>query len=503
MPVHLPSGLMASVSGFRGKVGESLGPGLAAGLAAAYGSFLQEEGDGDSVLVGRDTRTSGPMLQRAVVAGLLSAGCRVTEVGVVPTPTALLAVADAGAAGGIVVTASHNPAEWNALKLAVGAGTFLPPERMERFMTFLRTRDPAPARWDALRNADRDDGAVARHIERILALPFLDVDRIRDAKIAVALDCVNGAGNAIMPRLLERLGCRVEAIGAVPDGRFHRDPEPTAANLRELCELVRETGAQVGFAVDPDADRLSLVDEEGRPLGEDLTLALAAEVVLRRRPGTVVANLSTSRVVEDAAARHGCPVVRAPVGEIHVAARMVAEGAVVGGEGNGGVIVPALHHTRDAAAAAALILQRLVDGGEPEGGAAPFAPAEPAEARRAAAPASRTPSSLVAQLPAYRIVKEKTGFRRESLPAAYDALLGAFPEGRTDRSDGLRIEWPEARSWLHVRPSGTEPVVRLIAEAPAGAADAEDEAAARRVVDQAAQLLAELRPLEPSADAGR
>ena len=515
MPVHLPSGLMASISGFRGKVGESLGPELAAGLAAAYGSFLREEGDGDSVLVGRDTRTSGPMLQRAVVAGLLSAGCRVTELGVVPTPTALMAVADAGAAGGIVVTASHNPAEWNAFKFAVGAGTFLSPERMDRFLTFLRTRDPAPARWDALQNADRDEGAVARHLERILALPFVDVDRIRDAGIAVALDCVNGAGNAIMPPLLERLGCRVEAIGATPDGRFPRDPEPTPENLRELCRLVRDTGAQVGFAVDPDADRLSLVDEKGRPLGEDLTLALAAEVVLRRRPGTVVTNLSTSRVVEDAAARRGCPVVRAPVGEIHVAARMIADGAAVGGEGNGGVIVPALHHTRDAAAAAALILQRLVDGAEPGGVgqlAAPVPPAraEPAGAGRAVAPASRPPappvappSSLVAQLPAYQIVKEKNKLQREMLPAAYRALLRDLPEGRTDRSDGLRIEWPEARSWLHVRPSGTEPVVRLIAEAPARAADAEDPAAARRLVDRAARILAELPALEASAVGGR
>ena len=502
MPVHLPSGLMASISGFRGKVGESLGPELVAGLAAAYGSFLREEGDGDSVLVGRDTRTSGPMLQRAVVAGLLSAGCRVTELGMVPTPTALMAVADAGAAGGIVVTASHNPAEWNALKFAVGAGTFLPPERMDRFLTFLRTRDPVPARWDALRPVDRDEGAVARHLERILALPFLDVDRIRDAGIAVALDCVNGVGNAIMPPLLERLGCRVEAIGATPDGRFPRDPEPTPENLRALCRLVRDAGAQVGFAVDPDADRLSLVDEKGRPLGEDLTLALAAEVVLRRRPGTVVTNLSTSRVVEDAAARHGCPVVRAPVGEIHVAARMIADGAAVGGEGNGGVIVPALHHTRDAAAAAALILQRLVDGAERGGGP------EPAGAGRAVAPASQPPappvappSSIVAQLPAYQIVKEKTKLRRKMLPAAYRALLHELPEGRTDRSDGLRIEWPEARSWLHVRPSGTEPVVRLIAEAPA--ADAEDEPAARRLVDRASRVLAELPALEASAVGGR
>ena len=479
MPVHLPSGLIAGVSGFRGKVGESLTLELVAGVAAAYGSFLREEGEGDQVVVGRDTRTSGPMLERAVVAGLLSVGCRVVELGVAPTPTVLMAVADAGAAGGLVVTASHNPAEWNALKFAVGAGTFLPAERMGRFMAYLRERDPVRAPWDALGDATRDDGAVARHLKRILALPFLHGDQIRAARIRVALDCVGGAGNAIMPELLDRLGCRVEAIGATPDGRFPRDPEPTADNLGDLCRLVRESGAQVGFAVDPDADRLSLVDEEGRALGEDLTLALAADVVLRRRRGTVVTNLSTSRVVEDVAARHRSPVVRTAVGEINVASRMIAEGAVVGGEGNGGVIVPALHHTRDAAAGAALILQFLADGAVPK---------EPLSAR-------------VARLPAYRIVKEKMPFPREALGAAYAALARDLPEGRADRSDGLRLEWPEARSWLHVRPSGTEPVVRMIAEAPTalehsnGASPPGD--GAQGLVDQARRTLADARSALP------
>ena len=469
MPLRIPPGVMAGVSGFRGKVGESFTPDLAMGLAAAYGSFLRAEGDGDHLLVGRDSRTSGPMLQRAVVAGLLSVGCRVTELGVAPTPTVLMAVADAGAAGGLVVTASHNPAEWNALKFAVGAGTFLPPERMERFMTFLRTHDPARAPWDALGDAERDDGAVARHFERLLALPFLNRDRIRAAGIRVALDCVNGAGSAIMPELLGRLDCRVESIGMTPDGRFPRDPEPTAENLADLGRLVRESGAQAGFAVDPDADRLSLVDERGRALGEDLTLALAADVVLRRRAGTVVTNLSTSRVVEDVAARHGCSLVRAPVGEINVASRMIAEGAVVGGEGNGGVIVPALHHTRDAAAGAALILQYLADEAE-------------------------TPlSERIARLPAYRIVKEKVPFPREALPAVYAALERDLPQGRADRSDGLRIEWPEARGWLHVRPSGTEPVVRIIAEAPAESEAADARPPAQRLVDQARRTLTEAR----------
>lgn len=474
MPVFLPPSLMTGVSGFRGRVGDPFTPELAAALGAAYGAFLQEEGDGSQVLVGRDSRTSGPMLQRAVVAGLVSVGCRVTELGVAPTPSVLMAVADAGAAGGVVVTASHNPAQWNALKFAVGAGTFLPANRMERFVAFLKTRDPRRAQWDALHVPACDDGAAARHLERVLALPYLEPERIRAAGVRVALDCVNGAGGVIVPELLERLGCSVHAVGIEPDGRFPRDPEPTADNLEGLCRLTVESGAGIGLAVDPDGDRLSLADEKGRALGEDVTLALAADVVLRRRRGAVVTNLSTSRIVEDVAARWDCPVVRAPVGEINVASRMIDENAVIGGEGNGGVIVPALHHTRDAVAGAALVLQYLVDGRPANG--ADGADGPPLSAR-------------VAALPKYRIVKRKLTFPREmDMDAAYAALAQELPPGDLDRSDGLHIAWAERRSWLHVRPSGTEPVVRIIAEAPADA-DEGDVSAAQHLVQSAGRAV--------------
>ncbi|MDE2981233.1 MAG: phosphoglucosamine mutase [Gemmatimonadota bacterium] len=459
MPIQLPTDLMVSVSGFRGVVGAPLTPELVSGLGAAYGTFLREEGDRAKVVVGRDSRTSGPMLERAVVAGLLSAGCEVVELGIVPTPTLMLAVRDTDAAGGIAVTASHNPAEWNALKFAVRGGTFLPPERMDRFQAGIRRLDPVRAPWDRLGEATRDQGAVERHIARILDLGVLDVDAIRARRIRVALDCVNGAGGVIMPALLDRLGCRVHAIGMEPDGHFPRDPEPTAANLGDLAELVRASGAEIGFAVDPDADRLSLVDETGVPLGEDLTLALAADVVLRRGGGCAVTNLSTSRILDDVAWAHGCRVVRAPVGEINVVVRMIDEGAVVGGEGNGGVILPALHHTRDAPVGAALLLQYLVD--------APDA----------------TLSDRVGQLPPYHIVKDKVTFPRALLDDAYAALSRELPAGERDDSDGMRLEWTREASWLHVRPSGTEPVVRLIAEAPA-------EASARGLVDRAKRTLA-------------
>ncbi len=435
---------MVGVSGFRGRVSEAFTPELAAGLAAAYGTFLAEEGRSGPVVVGRDSRTSGPMLAAAAAAGLVSAGRRVVDLGVVPTPTVLLAAADAEAAGAVAVTASHNPAEWNAFKFATGQGAFLSPERMERFLAFLAERNPVRAAWDALPEVERDDGAGRRHVERVLALPQLDVEQVRRAGLRIALDCVHGAGGVVLPELLKRLGCDVRAIGLEPHGRFPRDPEPTAQNLGDLAELTASSEAAAGLAVDPDADRLSLVDETGRPLGEDMTLALAADVVLRRSPGIVVANLSTSRVVDDVARAHGCPLLRAPVGEANVAWRMRREGAIVGGEGNGGVILPALHFTRDALVGAALALQFLAD--------------EPGAAL----------SERVGRLPAYAIVKRKAPFPREALPAAFEALLRDMPSGgESNHEDGLRIDWTERREWLHVRPSGTEPVVRLIAESPA------------------------------------
>ena len=457
MPLQLPDDLMVSVSGFRGRVGDPLTPELIAGVAAAFGAFLKEEGRGETVCVGRDSRTSGPMFLAAAVAGLQSVGVRVVDVGMVPTPTLLLATQHHGAAGGVGITASHNPAEWNALKLVTGEGIFLDADLSGRFRAFLAERDPERAPWDGLGELETDGDAVARHMEAILALPQLDVEGLRARGFTVALDCVHGAGGTMMPQLLGRLGCTVHAIGTETDGRFPRDPEPTAAHLADLGALVREHGADVGLAVDPDVDRLSLVDEAGRPLGEDLTLALAAAVVLRRTPGTVVTNLSTSQVIEDVARAHDSTVVRSAVGEVNVARRMQEEGAVVGGEGNGGVILPTVQHTRDAPLGAALILQHLLDEGT-------------------------SVSEAVGKWPSYVIVKEKVRFPREALNDAYRALADDLGAAEADTTDGLRLAWPKKRAWLHVRPSGTEPVVRLIAEAP-------DEEGARALVARAADCL--------------
>ena len=441
MPLTIPDGLVVGVSGFRGRVGDPLTPELVCALAAAFGAFVQESGPGGEVVVGRDTRTSGAMLAGATAAGLISVGRDVVDLGVVATPTLMLEVGRGGALGGIEITASHNPAEWNALKFAAPEGTFLDPARMESFLEYALREEVPRAGWDELGGLRGDDGASGRHLEAVLALPQIHRDAIASRNMKVALDCVRGAGAALMLPLLEALGCRVVAINTEMDGFFPRDPEPTAENLGELGDLVRSEDADLGLAVDPDVDRLSLVDEAGQALGEDMTLALAAAVVLRRTPGTVVTNLSTSQSVDDVAAAHDCSVVRAPVGEINVARRMQAEGAVVGGEGNGGVILPQLHHTRDAAVAAALILQHLVDE-------------------------DSSLSQAAGRWPSYAIIKRKVNFPRESLADAYGALEEDLEADGVDRSDGLRLNWSGLRSWLHVRPSGTEPVVRLIAEAP-------------------------------------
>ena len=457
MPIHLPEGLMVSVSGVRGRVGAPLTPELMSGIAAALGAHLREVEGGRTVVLGRDSRVSGPMFARAVTAGLQSVGCDVIDVGVVPTPTILMAVRHHGAIGGIGVTASHNPAEWNAMKLVSREGIFLDADRSAQFRNYLVEQDPPRATWDELGSVSPDDQAWSRHLEAILDLPQIDVDKIRGAKLTVAVDCVHGAGGPVITELLERLGCELVGIGMEPDGWFPRDPEPTAANLTDLGRLVSESGAAIGLAIDPDADRLSLVDESGRAMGEDLTLALGCAAVLARTPGTVVTNLSTSAVIEDVARAFDSHLVRSPVGEVNVARRMQAEGAVVGGEGNGGLILPALHHTRDAPLACVLILQHLAEEGV-------------------------TPSEAADRWPRYEIVKEKISFPREALQDGYSALEADLVADSRDEADGLRLAWKDKAAWLHVRPSGTEPVVRLIAEAPS-------RDVAQELVDRAGRLL--------------
>jgi phosphomannomutase len=447
-------GLMVSVSGIRGRVGQGLTPEVVAMYASAFGAWASRRGTSNNVVVGRDSRVSGPMFHKIVVSSLQLAGCNVIDIGLTTTPTCQLAVEHHHAAGGLMISASHNPIEWNALKFIGPSGLFLEASEGTEMRALVESGIPR-ATWDKIGSVTEDDGAIQRHIERVLAIPYLDIEGIRKHQFNVALDCVRGAGAAIMPALLERLGCRVTAINTETDGRFPRPPEPVAENLGDLERLVLSSKAAIGFAVDPDVDRLALVADNGKAIGEDFTLALAARLVLKHRKGPIVTNLSTSRIIEDVAAAAGVPALRAPVGEVNVAVRMRDEKAPVGGEGNGGVILGEMHLGRDAPVGAALLLQLLHEE-------------------------NKSLSAIVAELPRYVIVKDKLDRPDASLDTVYDALRSAFKDASVDTQDGLRLSWPDR--WVHVRPSGTEPIVRVIAEAPS-------DAEARELVKRSRQPL--------------
>ncbi len=450
-------GLMVSVSGVRGRVGEALTPEVMATFAAAFGAWAKSKHPGRPIVVGRDSRVSGPMFTRVVHSALESVGCDVIDIGVVPTPTVQMAVEHHHAAGGLAITASHNPVEWNALKFIGSSGLFLSAAEGAEMRALLDAGIPR-ASWDRLGAVTADNEAVQRHLNAVLALPFLDVAAIRAKHFHVALDCCHGAGSVIIPQLLEALGCQVSAIGMDADGRFPRPPEPVAENLGALSALVRESGAIVGMATDPDVDRLALTDETGRAIGEDYTLAMAVRAVLPARPGNVVTNLSTSKVVQDAAHDGGARFEFAPVGEVNVALAMQASGSTIGGEGNGGVILPELHLGRDAPVAVALVLHLLATTG-------------------------KRVSDFVADHPRYVIVKDKLDRPDVPLTKVYSALRKRFADAVADTQDGLRLDWPDR--WVHLRPSGTEPIVRVIAEAPT-------EEAARQLVAAAREPLAAL-----------
>ena len=435
-------GLMVSVSGVRGRVGQGLTPEVVARFAAAFGAWATARhaaaGGARTVVLGRDSRVSGPLFHRVAVSALESVGARVIDLGLTTTPTCQLAVEHHHAAGGLMLSASHNPIEWNALKLIGPSGLFLDATEGAEMRAMMEA-GTRYATWDQLGAVAVDEEAARRHVDAVLALPYVDVARIRARNFRVALDACRGAGAVIMPMLLDRLGCDVTAINMTPDGHFPRPPAPVAENRGVLEALSRESGAEVGGAGDPDGDRLARVDERGQAIGEDYTLALAARLVLAHNRGPVVTNLSTSRVLDDVVEAAGGRVIRAPVGEVNVALRMRDEGAVIGGEGNGGVILPELHLGRDAPLGAALVLQLLAEEGRPL-------------------------SEVVADHPRYAIVKDKLDRPNAPLDAVYAALVAAFPDAERDTQDGLRLAWPDR--WVHVRPSGTEPIVRVIAEGP-------------------------------------
>lgn len=448
---------MIGVSGVRGRVGDGLTPEVVAGFAAAFGGWALKSGKSRNVVLGRDSRVSGPLFHQVARASLESAGANVIDLGLTTTPSLQLAVEHHHAAGGVMISASHNPIEWNALKFIGPAGLFLTAAEGAEMRRLMETGVPY-ATWDKLGKTHFDGEAITRHLQLVLRLPFINVEAIRARGFRVAYDACRGAGGAVIPHLLELLGCEVHEINIETDGHFPHPPEPIPENLGDLEKLVRDTGADIGFATDPDVDRLAIVSDAGVAIGEDYTLAFACRVVLKHRKGHVVTNLSTSRLVDDAAGEFGEKVIRAPVGEVNVALRMKVERAVIGGEGNGGVILPELHFGRDAPLGVALVLQLMLEDPRPI-------------------------SAMVAGAPQYAIIKGKLDRPEAPLDTVYAALRDAFPDAEVDTQDGLRLGW--ADRWLHVRLSGTEPIVRVIAEAPTrGEAD--------QLVERGRQLLAAL-----------
>ena len=429
---------ITSISGIRGIVGDGLDPSAVVEFAAAYASGC---GAG-TIVVAHDGRPSAPLYRLAVLAGVTATGRDVLDLGPAATPTVGFIVRERGAAGGIQISASHNPPEYNGLKFFQTAGMVLGPEAGADLLDRFHRREFAWSAWDALgrvHHAADEFDVQLDHIVRVAQT--VNVEAIRARKFRVILDACHGAGSTLGRAFLDGLTSDSTILGGEPDGLYDHPPEPTEANLRALAATIAGSGADVGFAQDPDADRLAIIDETGRYIGEELTLALAARHVLARTPGKVVINLSTSRVVEDVAAKYGCPVERTPVGEIHVVNRMRAIGAVLGGEGNGGVIDPRVGFVRDSFAGMALVLDLMAETGKPL-------------------------SALVDELPKYVMVKEKYEVAAGSPPIAdiFEKIVQAHGVARVDRRDGLRLDWSD--SWVHVRASNTEPIVRVISEAP-------------------------------------
>ena len=438
---------MISVSGIRGIIGQALSAGSALDFVQAYAAWLKNEGATKPiVLLARDTRPSGEMMRHAVLAGLIGSGCRVIDLGIVATPTLQLAIPQHAAQGAICITASHNPIEWNALKFFQPNGMYLNKEMGGKVIELFHAKNFACGNWDEMGTVETDDTATRHHIQRVLQI--VDAEAIRARRFKVALDGCCGAGNVISPLLLQELGCDVTHINTDLSGIFPHNPEPLNENMAQLAQAVRDSGADIGFAHDADADRVAIVTDEAEPIGEDYSLVWAvAHVLKNRRQGPVVTNLSTTMAVETLARQYGCAFERTPVGDINVSGRIREIGAVIGGEGNGGVIIPDIQFGRDGIAAIALTLEFL-------------------------AKSEMRASEISRSLPRFHILKSALEFPADKTSALLAWLKSKEKTARLDERDGLRFDWPrdgQSTSWAHVRPSGTEPVVRLICEAQTAA----------------------------------
>ena len=432
-----------SVSGVRGEVGVSLDVSVITRFAMAFGTFV----GGRTVVVGRDSRTSSPTVRHAVLAGLFATGCHIIDVGVCPTPTILLIAKALHAQGSITVTASHNPVAWNGIEFAAASGNLLTQAERDELMRIYETEDFALAPWNEQGTLETYDAAIAYHLERVLHARWLAPDSIRQAGLKVVLDCGNGAGSVISPSLLRKLGCRVVELNCVADGHFRRSAEPTPEALDDLCETVRASKADIGFAHDGDADRLVLVTDQGIPLNGEWTLALVVDFILGKTKGDVVATVSTSRMLDDIAAKHGVTLHRTKVGVGWVVAKMREVNAAIGGEGTGGVVYPDIHWTTDGIASIAAITQYLAGSG-------------------------RTVTQLVENMPHYQMCRKKLEIPSQELASrlielalkVYEEESAIGKEPLLELTDGIKRVWDDR--WVNIRLSGTEPVIRVFSEAP-------------------------------------
>jgi len=429
---------MTSVSGVRGVFANTLNPIIAIKYAAHFALIQKRHYPEEKphIIVGRDSRTTGQAMLHSIISAIISVGCDVTDLGIVSTPTLLLKVQESDAIGGIAITASHNPPQWNAMKFVDADGMFLSPEKAEYFLNSVEN-EIIWAAWDSMGKITKDNSAIQEHIDRILAIPYLNLEQIRSRKFKVVLDSVNGAGGLISPYLLEGLGCTVYEINSEATGIFAHTAEPLNENLHQLEEAVTFYKADIGFATDPDVDRLSLVSEQGKCIGEELSVALAELFVLPKKRGDIVVNLSSSMISDDIAELFGVQVHRTKVGEINVGKKMQAIKSPIGGEGNGGIICPDVHYTRDAIAGMALILGLLAEQDKPL-------------------------SAIVDSLPKYYFAKDKLILDASRMENVMQNIPSFFEGYQLDTQDGIKAIGN--KHFIHIRKSGTEPIIRIYVE---------------------------------------
>lgn len=428
--------LMISVSGIRGIFGTDLTPQNLTQFTAAYGTWLK----GGTVVVGRDSRVTGKICEDIVAATLASVGCDVIKAGIVPTPTVAMGVLKHKAAGGIIISASHNPAQWNALKLLNNKSEFLDAEQGREVIRISEAGAFEYHDYDKIGVIREDDDLLDDHIAKILDLPYINGGEIAAKNFSVAVDAVNGAGSEAIPRLLERLGVKtVHKLNCEPNGIFPHNPEPLPEHLTEICEFVKKSEADLGVVTDPDADRLALVDENGNLFGEEYTQAAAFDFILSKTPGACATNLSSSRVSDDVARKYEQTCYRSAVGEINVVKAMQEHDAVIGGEGNGGVICPELHYGRDALVGIAMVLQLLAEE-------------------------NVSASEYRASLPDYYMSKNKIqlGDLGKDADEVLETVKEHFTSLNPNTTDGVKIDFAEG--WVHLRKSNTEPIIRIYSE---------------------------------------